>query len=282
MSDAPPAAAAGGRGLESGHDRYLWTLAAFAAPWVKWWFRVRLVGAERLPDGPCLVVANHNALGVADALVLAYVGSRHLPRDRFRVVVHRLLIERFPPLARVFGGLAAIPGTPASVHSRLAAGGSVLSFPGGGWDSCRPVWRAHEPEWRGRQGFARVAVAAGVPVATLAIHGSHLTYSILGGVRQPTSLTRLVDPGTHGVHLTVGGVSVAATAAAWLAGGAPTWWVGVAAAAALVPFPASVTLELLPAIDTRGLDAATVAERSLAAITAALRRGPDRRRSRPA
>lgn len=123
-------------------------------------WRVRVVGVERIPPGPCVLAPNHDSL--SDPF---FVGAA-VPRPlRF---LAKAELFRFP-LGPVVRSLGAIPvrrgeGDQAAIASAVAAaraGSTVVIHPQGTvlGDEGRP--------WR--RGAARVALQAGVPLVPVAL-----------------------------------------------------------------------------------------------------------------
>lgn len=123
-------------------------------------WRVRVVGVERIPPGPCVLAPNHDSL--SDPF---FVGAA-VPRPlRF---LAKAELFRFP-LGPVVRSLGAIPvrrgegdrGAIASAVAAARAGSTVVIHPQGTvlGDADRP--------WR--RGAARVAMEAGVPLVPVAL-----------------------------------------------------------------------------------------------------------------
>lgn len=123
-------------------------------------WRVRVVGVERMPTGPCVLAPNHDSL--SDPF---FVGAA-VPRPlRF---LAKAELFRFP-LGPIVRSLGAIPvrrgeGDRAAIASAVAAaraGSTVVIHPQG-----TVLGEADRP-WR--RGAARVAMEAGVPLVPVAL-----------------------------------------------------------------------------------------------------------------
>ena len=134
--------------------------------------RSRRLAAQRLPDGPIIVIANHTSY--ADGVLLA-LACRRLGRSL------RLLatsgVFRVPILGRVFNRLGFIPvarGGPDAAHAldaaaaALAAGEAVGVFPEGRITRDPNKW----PE-RAKTGAVRLALQSGAPIVPVAMVGAH-------------------------------------------------------------------------------------------------------------
>jgi len=124
---------------------------------------------ERLPVGAALLVGNHGPLAVDTGLLIFRV-HRNTGRivrglgDRalFTNAVGRQLVRR----------VAGVEGTPENAAALLAAGELVLVYPGGARETLRDPTQRYQLDWEGRLGFARSAIAAGVPIVPVACIGS--------------------------------------------------------------------------------------------------------------
>ncbi len=149
-------------------------------PLVRVCFRPRLQGAEKLPEnGPYLLVANHSAgAGIAEIMCFIALYLRQVGADR--PLAGFALPQGFSvfPLSRLLKSIGAIPSTYDAASSTLAKGVPILIFPGGDYDTLRPLWQAKRVDFAGRTGFLKIALSSGVPIIPLGIHGAHYTCPI--------------------------------------------------------------------------------------------------------
>lgn len=161
-------------------------------------FRPRLEGVEHLPDGPFLLVANHSA-GIALAEILSFAVTYLEEVGADRPLAAMVLPADFHvwPLSSFVREIGAIPATYDAAATTLAEGVPILVFPGGDYESLRPIWQANRVDFGGRLGFLRVARASGVPVVPMGIRGSHFTAPVL--LRSRALANLLVLPRLVGV-----------------------------------------------------------------------------------
>lgn len=137
------------------------------------WFRPRVVGLEHLPrDRPALLVAKHPRGFLYLETVLLGLVAGWAARDRppLHAMEQRgTSIHRTPILGWIRRQVGSIEATEEAALATLAAGESVLAFPGGARELYGPPDRL---AWDGRHGFARIAARAGVPVVPVAIAGA--------------------------------------------------------------------------------------------------------------
>lgn len=170
-------------------------------PMVKAAFRPSIEGVENMPtDGPFMVVANHSAgVALAELMSLVVLWSDK-KGDDFRIAGFA-----HPSGFQVAAGrwihshLGTVPSTFDAGIAALAAGISLMVFPGGDYECQRPFWKANEVDFGGRTGFLRMARQAGVPIVPLGIRGSHHTTPGIFG-RSELLANALVVPKLFGVR----------------------------------------------------------------------------------
>jgi len=172
-----------------------------------------------------MIVANHSGLGLAEIMsLIVCLLDRYGASLRIAPMVHPISLQAWPS-----GGwmrrMGAIPSTYEEAKAALAEGLSLLVFPGGDHESMRPIWQANCVDFKGRQGFLKIAHAANVPIVPLGIRGSHYTLPIL--YRSGPWLPRLlVLPYLMGFRkrfpITLAGVLAVAALVAF--GPVWTWW----------------------------------------------------------
>lgn len=144
------------------------------------WFRVDLLGGERLPQsGPIMLVANRAGTLPWDSAMLA-LGSRRLGR------VVRPLIEddvfHLPALGVLINRLGAVRACPENAEYVLGDGGAVAVFPEGSSGVGKHFRERYRLQRFGRGGFARLALRTGARIVPVAIVGSEETQPLLGRI----------------------------------------------------------------------------------------------------
>jgi 1-acyl-sn-glycerol-3-phosphate acyltransferase len=156
-------------------------------PLLRLWFRPRVQGLENVPkDRPVVFVAKHpKGFLYLETILLGFI-VYWVKRDRplIRPMEQRnTSIHRTPVLGFIRRNVNTVPATEEAGLETLAAGESVLIFPGGGRELYGPADRL---AWNGRRGFARISARARVPVVPVAIVGAdrqHPWRIPLGGKR---------------------------------------------------------------------------------------------------
>jgi 1-acyl-sn-glycerol-3-phosphate acyltransferase len=132
-----------------------------------------MLGFERLPPAPCLIVGNHSGTGLVEPLCMVAAWYRHFGRSRPAMGITSTIIDTLVgPVTRRMG---AISGSQETAQTLLKGKTDVLVFPGGEIDSFRPVWEHRRVRFGDRRGYLRLAIRAGVPIVPLATIGSHFT-----------------------------------------------------------------------------------------------------------
>jgi len=153
-------------------------MIARALPAFEWiaarYFRLRADGAEHLPDGPALLVANHSGgiMGPDLCCTLAILW-RALAGAPLYALAHDFAMRQLTPLGRLLQTIGAIRASRANAARALAAGAKVLVYPGGDLDAYRSFRRRHQVVILPRTGFVEVARAAGVPIVPIVAEGAH-------------------------------------------------------------------------------------------------------------
>jgi 1-acyl-sn-glycerol-3-phosphate acyltransferase len=169
--DASPEPNAGLKAfLETGAGR-----AALSA--IAGYFHATLEGGEHIPrtDG-ALIVSNH-ALFALDSAVLGAILVRDFGRYP-RFLADRNLF-RVPGLRGLISAIGALPGDPRAAERLLRDGELVVVYPGGVDDSLKLSSQRYQLQWKTRAGFARVAMAAQVPIVPVVGYGIDEMYTVL-------------------------------------------------------------------------------------------------------
>ena len=152
----------------------------------RWWWRVEVVGLERLPRrGPVLVVANRaGTLLPYEAFMLARALGSHPPEVRAaRPLVDDWLL-RLPLVGGAVAALGAVPASAAALRRVLTAGEVAITFPEGPAAVAKSVAHRYRLATFSRGGLLRAAVDAGVPIVPVAVIGAEETQPVLWRVER--------------------------------------------------------------------------------------------------
>jgi 1-acyl-sn-glycerol-3-phosphate acyltransferase len=142
------------------------------------YFHATLEGALNIPrEGGALIVSNH-ALFALDTAVLGALIVRDLGRNP-RFLADRML-WKIPGFRQFIAAIGALPGEPQAAEQLLRMGELVVVYPGGVDDSLKLTSERYQLKWKDRAGFARVAMAAKVPIVPVVGFGIDEMYSVVG------------------------------------------------------------------------------------------------------
>ena len=147
-----------------------------AAPWVdrlcRLWFRMQVEGLERLPDGPALIVGNHNS-GVMFIEAIGFAARAYRSRREVWCGLAHDALMAAPIIGPSLARLGAVPASHHAAGTAFAKGRKVLVFPGGNAEAFRSFRRRHDVDLQGRRGFIRLAIREQVPICPVVFIGGH-------------------------------------------------------------------------------------------------------------
>lgn len=138
------------------------------------YFRCETEIEEDVPEGPCLVVGNHNAMtGMPDMFCHMVAFWRRYSASRVAYGLMHDAPFSFPFAGAWLNASGALGANPGNAKLALDAGAAVLVFPGGDLDSCKPFTKRYKIEFGRRRGFIRTALRERVPVVPVVSAGAH-------------------------------------------------------------------------------------------------------------
>jgi 1-acyl-sn-glycerol-3-phosphate acyltransferase len=146
----------------------------------RYYFRLRVEGIERVPEGPVLFVGNHSGgLVPLEGFFLSMAIHQHFGIERaIYALAHDFLFED-PILRRYAGRLGMLRAGHESARHAFAAGGSVIVFPGSDLDTFRTFRDRNKIVLGGRKGFLRLALREHVPIVPFVTAGTHEQFIVL-------------------------------------------------------------------------------------------------------
>ncbi len=135
------------------------------------YFRCEAQGLENIPEGRCLIIANHSGQLPFDGLMIGMSMFLDSEPPRFT----RSMVERFVPATPFVSPLLArcgqILGTPENCRRLLGAGESILVFPEG-VRGLNKTWSQRYRLQRFGQGFMRLALETNTPIVPAVVIGA--------------------------------------------------------------------------------------------------------------
>ncbi len=146
-------------------------------------------GLETLPgDGRFLLVGNHTAYIAGEVLLIPHFVRRALGR-RVRPLADRRFATK-PGLGHdVMTAYGGVVGDPETARELMRHNETILVFPGGGREIAKFKGEEYHLNWRGRSGFARLAVENDYPIVPVGLVGGDDVYKSL--VTRDSRLGRL-------------------------------------------------------------------------------------------
>ncbi len=146
---------------------------------------------EHLPDGPALLVGNHNS-GTSFYEALG-TGARVYVERGLEEPMHGLghdAVVDAPLFGRILVRAGTVRASQRAGDVVLAAGRKLWVFPGGNLEAFRPWRRRHEIDFGGRKGFLRLALRHRVPIVPVVFIGGHEAFFVLRDGRRLARLLR--------------------------------------------------------------------------------------------
>jgi 1-acyl-sn-glycerol-3-phosphate acyltransferase len=168
-------------------------------PWVKKlygpgrYFGVDVQGWDKVPDAPCMIVANHSG-GTSIPDVWGFVAAWYQNFGVHRPLhpmAHEIILST-QATGEFFARRGVLRGSRALALRVLRDfRRDLMVMPGGDLDTWRPYRDRYKVRFSGRTGYARVALQAGVPVVPVAHAGAHETLIVLSDGRKLARALRL-------------------------------------------------------------------------------------------
>lgn len=139
------------------------------------WFRTEVHGAENIPKGRVLIIANHSGQIPLDAVIIGLSMIMDSPNPRFP----RSMVERFistmPFLSVWFPRVGQVLGTPENAKRLLENDEALVVFPEGVKGIAKTFDQRYQLAPFG-QGFMRLALETKSPIVPVAVIGAEEQY----------------------------------------------------------------------------------------------------------
>lgn len=176
-------------------DNFDYRLVRLALPAVhaiaRIYFRAETHGLERVPDGPAMIVGNHNAgITFLEPFMMGDAWYRlHGDNDPLYFLAHDAMV-RIPLLRNVLLKFGCVRASMDNSKKIFAEGRKLVVFPGGNYEAFRKFSERYTVDFGGHRGFARLAVEADVPIVPMLSIGGHETFFVLKRGERLAKLTR--------------------------------------------------------------------------------------------
>lgn len=144
------------------------------------YWRVNVEGAEHVPAGPCLIVANHAGALPLDGPLLHLALRRERPELRESRWLLEDQIFHAPFVGTFANRLGAVRASPENALRLLAEDRPVIVFPEGFHGLSKPFSERYQLRRFGRGGSVKIACRGRVPLIPAAIVGGEESMPLLG------------------------------------------------------------------------------------------------------
>jgi 1-acyl-sn-glycerol-3-phosphate acyltransferase len=154
----------------------------YAISW--YYFRSEGFGLENIPrERPFIAVGNHSGPPLLpDVLVAGAWWAMEIGVDCPVYVLGHDLPLRIPILGNMMMKVGALRASRENAEKALAAGASILIYPGGDAECVRPFFQRDRIDLRGNTGFVQLAFRHGVPILPFAnVGGSEVYFTLFAG-----------------------------------------------------------------------------------------------------
>jgi 1-acyl-sn-glycerol-3-phosphate acyltransferase len=139
--------------------------------------RASLDGAANLPSGPALLVGNHGLFGLETPILFYLI---HHATGRLPIGLTDRHVFGSGPIRSLLGRIGGVPGTPENALALFRDGHIVVCYPGGSREVFKRPHQRYQLAWDRADGFARLALRAGVAVVPFAGLGVDESFVNLG------------------------------------------------------------------------------------------------------
>lgn len=152
-------------------------------------YRPYLRGSDALPaDGRFLLVGNHTQFVGGEVLLVPHFVRRAIG-TRVRPLADRRFAQQPGFRSDLMTAYGGVVGDPVTARELMRHNETILVFPGGGREIAKYKGEEYHLDWRGRSGFARIAVENDYPIVPVGLVGGDDVYKSL--VTRDSTLGRL-------------------------------------------------------------------------------------------
>ncbi len=178
--------------IENFDSEYAQELVPFFKKFGKIYFRYTVEGLENIPEGPAMIVGNHNG-GITFLEPFLLVAEWYLKNggtDPIYPLVHDAMLS-IPLVKNILMMGGAMRASYDSSKAILEGGRKLMVFPGGNHEAFRKFKDRFKVDFGGHKGFAKVALTHNVPIVPMANIGGQETFVVLHKGEKLAKLLRL-------------------------------------------------------------------------------------------
>ncbi len=139
-------------------------------------FRPTVIGAENIPDRPCLFVGNHSLFAL-DGMVLGPI--MYKDHNRFLRPLGDKFLFSVGAVGNYLVNQGAVVGHPQVCSALMKNGSDLLVFPGGAHEAVKTASEMYVLQWRERYGFIKLAAKHGYTIMPFGMVGPDEFYGHL-------------------------------------------------------------------------------------------------------
>ena len=166
-----------------------WALASVAFLHRKY-FRTEVFGADLVPDGRVLLVANHSGQVPIDGALIGAAMFMDVEPPRFTRAMVEKWTQTLPFISLLFSRVGQVVGVPENAKRLLESGEALLVFPEGVRGISKPFDQRYQLAEFGL-GFMRLAIETGTPIVPIAVIGGEEQYISVGNFEPLAKMLRM-------------------------------------------------------------------------------------------
>ncbi|CAA0088104.1 putative protein [Halioglobus japonicus] len=152
---------------------------------IKRLFNPMIIGADNIPEQPCLFVGNHSLFAL-DGAILSPLFIKEL--NRFPRGMGDKFLFGNQSIADFLISNGLVMGHPQVCTALMEDKQDLLVFPGGAHEAVKPASKLYELQWKERYGFVKLAAMHGYTIMPFALVGPDEFYDhLLEGQELPDS-----------------------------------------------------------------------------------------------
>ena len=153
------------------------------------YFRTEVFGAENVPEGRVLLIANHSGQVPIDGAIIGAALFMDVEPPRFMRAMVEKWSQTLPFVSTFFSRVGQVVGVPENARLLLEREEALLVFPEGAKGISKPFEKRYQLEEFGL-GFMRLAIETNTPIVPVAVIGAEEQYISLGNVDWLAKLLR--------------------------------------------------------------------------------------------
>ncbi|WP_394839697.1 acyltransferase family protein [Pendulispora rubella] len=174
-------------GLDPGWTKYALASAAFLH---RRYFRTDVYGANQVPTGRVLLIANHSGQIPIDGAIIGATMFMDVEPPRFVRAMVEKWSQSIPFVSTLFPRVGQVVGVPENARRLLEQGEALLVFPEGARGISKTFDRRYQLTDFGL-GFMRLAIETKTPIIPIAVIGGEEQYISVGNLDTVAKLLRM-------------------------------------------------------------------------------------------